>query len=484
MSRAAWVGLLLIGAACGLVAYIATRGLPEETRAAAAAITREYTEAQATVAARVGEIEALVASDSAYFASQPEVAEGNRRVAAAQAELVASQGRFSGLATTVLEADRYLDQYRLDAAIVAARTETAEALKAAEAAVGAVKVLQTYKTDHQSYVDRALAAAGQVASVAEPDTLRALLAVHGADCAEARPKIESRIQALGTEAARIGGDYTRFEALVASPPIDYAAAGRLAVAIEGAVRALQSSRSALVADLESLRQSRDRVLVDMRQEGNTYEHKYRDVVNGVAAETGWTSVPYQTYLAHTDHLGLTIESKPECTPTSEKLTHAAPPGYHYVGNPRYGQWVQRDGGSFWEFYGKYRLLSDVFFGAGLGRNVNRTAYTSYRTAATAGKPWFGSNNEFGTKGSETQKRYATSTYVKRSTAAASGGGSSSGSGGYQSSSYRSTGSSTTGKSGGYSSSSYRSGSSGSSSSRSGSYRSSSYRSSSRSGGGK
>ncbi len=41
------------------------------------------------------------------------------------------------------------------------------------------------------------------------------------------------------------------------------------------------------------------------------------------------------------------------------------PGSYLVGNPSYGQWKQdSSGGSFWEFYGQYRLFSDLLGGPG------------------------------------------------------------------------------------------------------------------------
>jgi hypothetical protein len=56
-------------------------------------------------------------------------------------------------------------------------------------------------------------------------------------------------------------------------------------------------------------------------------------------------------------MGMELASKKD-----GKLTKTvAPPGYtNYVGNEKYGHWVQRDGGSFWEFYGKYAFFSSMF----------------------------------------------------------------------------------------------------------------------------
>ncbi len=48
-------------------------------------------------------------------------------------------------------------------------------------------------------------------------------------------------------------------------------------------------------------------------------------------------------------------------PRSEPRPDAGP-GSHLVGNPRYGEWRQGSGGSFWQFYGQYALMRDLFFG--------------------------------------------------------------------------------------------------------------------------
>ena len=48
-------------------------------------------------------------------------------------------------------------------------------------------------------------------------------------------------------------------------------------------------------------------------------------------------------------------------PRSEPRAETGP-GSHLVGNPRYGEWRQGSGGSFWQFYGQYALMRDLFFG--------------------------------------------------------------------------------------------------------------------------
>lgn len=45
----------------------------------------------------------------------------------------------------------------------------------------------------------------------------------------------------------------------------------------------------------------------------------------------------------------------------KKTDNANGPGSHLVGNSRYGRWQNRNGQSFWVWYGQYRLFSDLLW---------------------------------------------------------------------------------------------------------------------------
>ena len=80
-----------------------------------------------------------------------------------------------------------------------------------------------------------------------------------------------------------------------------------------------------------------------------------------------------------------------------------PNGYQHVGNPQYGQWRQNDsGGSMWEFYGKYMLMSQVMNWAGFG--LSRNHYNDYSSFRGSGRPYYGPKREYGTAGSVTKKQ--------------------------------------------------------------------------------
>lgn len=108
------------------------------------------------------------------------------------------------------------------------------------------------------------------------------------------------------------------------------------------------------------------ILYDMNVEGNFFEdfyHKYRIIEETTPGQpeeriTDWVEVPERYFQQHVDDMGMELVHRGE---DGQVVKSVSPPGYNnYVGNPQYGQWVQRDGGSFWEFYGKYAFISSMF----------------------------------------------------------------------------------------------------------------------------
>jgi hypothetical protein len=92
-----------------------------------------------------------------------------------------------------------------------------------------------------------------------------------------------------------------------------------------------------------------------------YQHQYQvikelsDTV--IAEDTDWYPVSESFFQQNIDNMGMEIASKNDGVVEKQ----AAPAGYsNYVGNPKYGQWQQRNGNSFWEFYGRYAFMSSMF----------------------------------------------------------------------------------------------------------------------------
>jgi hypothetical protein len=154
------------------------------------------------------------------------------------------------------------------------------------------------------------------------------------------------------------------------------------------------------------------ILEDMKEEGNflkEYFHRYK-IAYGKPTDnskelefqsttTDWYQLSKNEYEKYYDFLGMVLVSK---TADGKVSGDKYPPGYQYVGDPRYGNWRQDSGGnSFWEFYGKYALLSHMF--GMFGRPVYRTDWNGYRDFRGRGTPYYGSKREYGTNGTFTKR---------------------------------------------------------------------------------
>jgi hypothetical protein len=154
------------------------------------------------------------------------------------------------------------------------------------------------------------------------------------------------------------------------------------------------------------------ILEDMKQDGNVfthYFHKYKIVQLKNSWVTNWEEVSEQYYRQNENFLGMTLAAKKD----GQLNNHVAPPGYAFVGDANYGQWRQdANGNSFWEFYGKYRMFTDVLgFFTG---PVYRYDYDDYHRYRNDRRPFFGRSNQYGTKGTYT-KNLKPSFYERRMT---------------------------------------------------------------------
>ena len=144
------------------------------------------------------------------------------------------------------------------------------------------------------------------------------------------------------------------------------------------------------------------ILEDMKDEGNffkSYFHKYRVVQEADARTSDWLEVSKEVYLLNENFLGMGLVVKKEGVFSSV----VSPPGYEYVGDAQYGKW-RRDshGNSFWEWYGKYALVTSLF--GGWYRPIYMNDYNSYRQYRSRNTPYYGRNKEFGSSGSIVKKK--------------------------------------------------------------------------------
>ena len=154
------------------------------------------------------------------------------------------------------------------------------------------------------------------------------------------------------------------------------------------------------------------ILEDMRVDGNffkDYYHRYKvfygqkssgaEELEYQSTITKWYKINKKEYKKYANNLGMVLASKSKDGKVSD-AQH--PPGYQYVGDQRYGQWRRDDrGGSFWEFYGKYAFFSHMF--GMFSRPIYRNDWNSYRSYRSSGRPYYGSNRQYGTNGSYTKR---------------------------------------------------------------------------------
>jgi hypothetical protein len=152
------------------------------------------------------------------------------------------------------------------------------------------------------------------------------------------------------------------------------------------------------------------ILYDMNTEGSIfkeYYHQYRiikeDQNENVDEEiTEWYPVTEDFFNANLNNMGMEIAAKEEGGQVTKGVS---PPGYgNYVGNEKYGQWVQRDGGSFWEFYGKFAMMNSIF--NMMAYPVRRSYFDDYRGGYYGtGRSYYGPRGNDGTYAYGTNSRY-------------------------------------------------------------------------------
>ncbi|MCD4741027.1 MAG: hypothetical protein K8R67_00885 [Desulfobacteraceae bacterium] len=141
-----------------------------------------------------------------------------------------------------------------------------------------------------------------------------------------------------------------------------------------------------------------------------YFHQYTIVEDGEKHDTDWEVVSEGIYENNFEYLGMAILTKPFGMFEDEADTNAAPPGMAFVGNPEYGKWEKNSsGGSFWSWYGKYALFSNLLFYSTMGP-VRYSNWNGYNRNYRGRQPYFGKTAQgsakYGTSGAYTKNSSA------------------------------------------------------------------------------
>lgn len=463
MSRTAWIGLLLLGGGLGLLSYLMFGGLSDEARDRAnRLITVSSVLLDRTAAVQkkandlVGKYDGLKAlptvnGDLAVIDTQ------NRDLRPIEGLRDTLKKLVSDNKATD-ESEVFDKAYALESQIVLlpwagfgsgliplVKEATSMRMSPAEMAGERIAKSAAWFDDFDTNYKRAEKTFGETLSDADLVGLKAQRDTFLAKYPESktlRVRLDDRIDRMSTLKALLAVTQANLvKAASVKPPNSSLAATADSERIT-ALKTLTDAKTEWATSTAQLPIDIDKILVDMQIERGRHQHKLKIIKNGTASQTTWLPVTKAVYDLHRQHLGMTIYSKPEGYMPEDAITVAAPPGYQYIGNPRYGQWRQRNGTSFWEFYGRYALMRDLFWGVGGYRPIYRSEYRGYRSSMSRRRPYFGARKQYGTAKAVKSKRYSKSKYAAKQRKKSSFSGSkysgSRRSGGYRNSRYRSS----------------------------------------------
>lgn len=177
----------------------------------------------------------------------------------------------------------------------------------------------------------------------------------------------------------------------------------------------------VLADLEVAHRGGEQVYTEKL---TTVKTHYVDVAakkTEVSSDTQWVDVPASSYKAVENDLGMVIAHKDAGQFDTEASNQAQPPGFAYiappsVGSNQYGYWSHSGGQSVWTFLPEYLIMRELLWGHSY-RPIYVNEYNGYQVARRSGQTYYGretpaSPPKYGSHGTFTQERYASSRYVQ------------------------------------------------------------------------
>ena len=184
---------------------------------------------------------------------------------------------------------------------------------------------------------------------------------------------------------------------------------------------LYNSWDKILADLDVAHHGNDLVYSEKLNIVTTH---YTDVAakkTETSSENKWVDVPQPQYHAVENDLGMVIAHKDAGLFDSDAQTTAQPPGFAYiappgVGSNQYGYWTHEGGQSVWTWLPQYLILREMLWGHRY-QPIYINEYNGYQTALRSGRTWYGQETpstapKYGSHGTFTQQRYASSRYVQ------------------------------------------------------------------------
>jgi hypothetical protein len=406
--------------------------LPTAVRAQIASERTALSSAQSQIANAETDVRQRTQSDAALFQALPSARSYPQRLQQAQLSLATARRDMDEL-NQLDKHSRRKDRDQAERLLSEERTARAQAVSQA---IG-VQMDVTHWIDLKSHVPQVLTAMeADYNGIHSFDLSPAAAAVQRAetDWPDKKADLEGRLATERELSAYAGRVWTesadvRRQAAAGGSDVDYGKLFAAADVLHTTASDLPQKAGELKALSDQLYRSWDRVLVDLNTRGPSGAREYQEklrtitVVHPAGTTTSdekWVDVSPAQYDSVRNNLGMAIEHKPAGKYDVEADRVAQPVGFAYMAPPgqsnQYGHWENRDGRSFWVFYGQYALMRDLLFNHSY-RAPEPYDWDGYRTSQRSGQTYYGRDTDsgtpkYGTQSSTTQKSYSGSSYAK------------------------------------------------------------------------
>lgn len=184
---------------------------------------------------------------------------------------------------------------------------------------------------------------------------------------------------------------------------------------------LYDSWDKVLTDLDATRDGRETVYREQIKTVRTHISDVASHTTETSSAEAWVTVPEPSYRAVEDDLGMAIAHKNAGLFDFEAQTTPEPAGFAYIapesqGSNQYGYWNHSGGETFWTFLPQYLILRELLWNHAY-RPVVLDDYRGYQMAQRTGHTYYGRTSpasppKYGSHGTFTQTRYASSRYVQ------------------------------------------------------------------------
>ncbi|MEO8595665.1 MAG: hypothetical protein ABI759_20265 [Candidatus Solibacter sp.] len=429
---------VLLAASMILVLFANLDGLPREVKAQIAAERKAYSSAQSQLQSVQSDISRTLVGESALFAVLPAAQEYPARLARATSSMQAA-GQAIGELEKLEKQDSRGDGARIASILNSEKQQRTSALADAE---NVRKDAAHWVELKQNLPQEAKEMERDYQAIHAVDLATAAAAVDKAstDWPEKKNDLDARLASVRATVARSEEVWQsstaarRAAAADDAERVDFAALFGAAGTLNAAATELPNQVVQLKDLTGQLYQSWDKVLVDMEMRGSgsarEYNQKIKTVRTALSDATGkngttssdekWIDVSKAQYQAMEKNLGMAVEHKAAGKYDTESERAVQPAGFAYMApqgqRNQYGYWEQRNGTSFWVFYGQYALMRDLLFNRNY-RPLDYREYQDYSTYRQRNQTYYGRDAttqapKYGTAGSATQEGYKGSTFSK------------------------------------------------------------------------